>query len=357
MGHFVRCGTKHENAKWETVDGLEIFEGTDVFIINQMVEEENFDIIFSFWDVWILAGHRLFPKDKWVCYAPINTDPISPVYKDILEETAIQIAMTRDGEAKLRQAGFNPLYAPHGIHTSIFRPDEEARVAVRQDLGWGDEHFVIGSVGLNYGDDVKGYLQLMMAFKGFHDIHPEARLFLCTLANDRGAVKSSINYVYAAETIGIDSSLIGWPHQGRYFLNRLTDDELRGIYNAMDVFVLPTKGETFSLTIVESQACGVPIITSGIASGPELCKTGWLIDVDKFDDREWLPTGTFRYIIKPSKIIKCLELAYNAWKYGDYGKLRGLARERILEYDWENIWDIYFSPIFKLLEDRFSNKK
>jgi hypothetical protein len=38
---------------------------------------------------------------------------------------------------------------------------------------------------LNYGDDRKGFIQLMKAFKSFHEDHPEARLYLHTLANHR----------------------------------------------------------------------------------------------------------------------------------------------------------------------------
>jgi glycosyltransferase involved in cell wall biosynthesis len=43
--------------------------------------------------------------------------------------------------------------------------------------------------------------------------------------------------------------------------------EMRNFYNALDIFVMPTKKEAFGLSHIESQACGVPIIvynTKGI---------------------------------------------------------------------------------------------
>jgi len=42
------------------------------------------------------------------------------------------------------------------------------------------------------------------------------------------------------------------------------------VYNAMDVFVLPTMAEGFGLPIVEAQACGVPALATDFSSCPEL---------------------------------------------------------------------------------------
>jgi glycosyltransferase involved in cell wall biosynthesis len=36
--------------------------------------------------------------------------------------------------------------------------------------------------------------------------------------------------------------------------------EMRAFYNALDIFVLPTKIEAFGLSQIEAQACGVPTI-------------------------------------------------------------------------------------------------
>ena len=73
-GHFVRVGCKHEFSKWEVQpNGLEIFEGTDVYLVNQMLDREDFDFIITLWDIWILDGKRQFPFKKWVAYVPINT--------------------------------------------------------------------------------------------------------------------------------------------------------------------------------------------------------------------------------------------------------------------------------------------
>jgi glycosyltransferase involved in cell wall biosynthesis len=48
------------------------------------------------------------------------------------------------------------------------------------------------------------------------------------------------------------------------------EDDLALIYNAADLFVYPSLYEGFGLPILEAMACGVPVITSNIASMPEI---------------------------------------------------------------------------------------
>ena len=50
----------------------------------------------------------------------------------------------------------------------------------------------------------------------------------------------------------------------------MSDEILATIYNAMDVFVLPTMGEGFGLPIIESQACRVPALATDFSSCSEL---------------------------------------------------------------------------------------
>jgi len=354
-GHEVAVATKHEYLRRDSWEGIEIFEGTDTYFVNQLIEREKFDIIFTFWDIWAIWGRRFYPKDRWIAYAPVNTEPLSPFYLEVLQNTATQVAMTRHGERILRESGFSPLYAPHGIDISIFKPEPEMGLRFRRNIGWADDNFVIGLVGLNYSDDVKGVIPLLLAFREFHMAHPEARLFLCTLANEREAVKTCINYHYIVKTLGLEG-LVGWPDQLDYFLSRLSEEDLVAYYNGMDVFCLPTSGESFGLPILEAQACGVPVITTDAASGPELCRTGWLIDIDRIDDASWIPVGCWRFRPKPSAILRCLEVAYNAWKWSDYGKLRRLARERVLEYDWDSVWDTHWRPVWQALEAKYGKQ-
>ncbi len=51
------------------------------------------------------------------------------------------------------------------------------------------------------------------------------------------------------------------------------------VYLESDVFVLPTRFETFGYSVLEAMACGLPVVTSGVYAMPEIVedgKTGYL---------------------------------------------------------------------------------
>ena len=165
-----------------------------------------------------------------------------------------------------------------------------------------------------------------------------------------------INYHKIAANLGIGNYLI-WPPQNQYALSRIDTNWLADIYNGFDVFCLATKGEGFGLPLIEAPACGVPVITTATTTGVEFQKAGlvsWLIQVDELNDLRWLPNGTWRYEPRPSEILRCLEVAYNAWKYSDYQKIKTDVRQKALEYDWDKVWDKYWMPLFNDMEKRLS---
>ena len=103
----------------------------------------------------------------------------------------------------------------------------------------------------------------------------------------------------AAERIGesVDFYIIGGEPSAEYkqykearnlsnvhFVDFLGKDELREYYNAADLFVLMTRGDTWGLVINEAMANGLPVITTKrCVAGVELIKdgeNGYIIDVD-----------------------------------------------------------------------------
>lgn len=65
--------------------------------------------------------------------------------------------------------------------------------------------------------------------------------------------------------------------------------ELSEIYSSADVFVNPTREDTFPTTNIEALACGTPVITSsGTGGGCEMLdeKTGIAIDISNIDEME-----------------------------------------------------------------------
>lgn len=82
----------------------------------------------------------------------------------------------------------------------------------------------------------------------------------------------------AAETLNISLVLVGrilrggesfadWPLR----LSGISLEELRGIYSGAAVLVYPSLYEGFGLPLLESMACGTPVVAARCASMPEVC--------------------------------------------------------------------------------------
>ena len=262
--------------------------------------------------------------------------------------------MSKHGKRELESIGLESLYAPIGVNTKVFKPNPKIRAKYRKSLELTDDNFFIGTVGLNYMDDRKGFIPLLQAFKEFVGEHPEARLYIHTHAP--GKLENTLNYAQISDMLGLYDEVI-YANQASHDLGRTTEKQLSNIYNTFDVFCLASKGEGFGMPIVEAAACGVPTIMTNTTTGPEFHAarfTPWLIEVDNPDDKKWIPTGTWRYEPKPSEILKCLDCAYNFWKYGNYNIIKNEVREGALAYDWDVIWEKYWIPILNILESNLS---
>jgi hypothetical protein len=72
------------------------------------------------------------------------------------------------------------------------------------------------------------------------------------------------------------------------FLGRVSDEDLLLLYNTADLFVFPSIFEGFGLPVLEAMTCGCPVITSNIASLPEVAGNACVLvnpdDVDNLKD-------------------------------------------------------------------------
>jgi SAM-dependent methyltransferase len=131
-------------------------------------------------------------------------------------------------------------------------------------------------------------------------------------------------------------------------------EQLAQFYNSFDVFLLPSKGEGFGIPIVEAQSCGVPVITTNCTAQPELVGGGWLIK-DLYPI--WTAQGSWQFECKPEEIVEYLEQAYQAWKDGSISEYKEKAREKALEYEWDNLIPNYWKPTLEDIEKRLKMPK
>lgn len=339
-GHEVIIATKHPHTGCVKWNGFDVINGMDIEFINRMVESGEIDYIISLVDNHILQKNLV----NWISYCPFDTEELPSSIERYLKDIKLLIALTRHGQEEFKKAGYDSFYAPHGVDSEIYKPQEESREYNRKSLGWED-NFVIGTVGVNYPDDRKNFVNLMWAFKVLHERHPETILYMATNHQSDGR---SYPIPLIAQSLGI-MDCVSLTSDDEYNRGKVTSDIIANRYRAMDVMCLPTKGEGFGLPLIEAQACGVPIITTNASTGPELLKGGWLIDVGKY---EWeYSNKAWRAHVGVESILESLEKAYTAWRDGSIRDI-GLKASAIIRtiYDWDFIFNTYWKPILKEIE-------
>lgn len=336
-GHEVIIATKHHQTGCVNWKGFDVISGMDVPLINRMVESGEVDHIISLIDNHILSEDF----KNWVSYCPFDSEKLPSSIERYLDNIQLLIALTRHGQDEFKKAGYDSSYAPHGVDPDIYKPHAESREYNRKSMGW-ENNFVIGTVGVNYPDDRKNFVNLMWAFKVLHERHPEARLFMCTNRRNDG---KSHPLPLVADNLGIMDCL-NFTSDDEYAKGKVTDSIIANRYRVMDIMCLPTRGEGFGLPLIEAQACGTPIVTTNASTGPELLKGGWLIDVGEY---EWeYFNKTWRSHVGVETILKSLEEAYSSWKEGSIREIGRKASEIIRkEYNWDYIFETCWKPILK----------
>ncbi|MFH0835274.1 MAG: glycosyltransferase family 4 protein [Candidatus Micrarchaeota archaeon] len=105
----------------------------------------------------------------------------------------------------------------------------------------------------------------------------------------------------------------------------LGEEELAGLYNACDVFVLPSLWEPFGMVLVEAMACGKPVVGTRVGGIPEIVAKdcGFLV-----------PPADSKALAE--RVLLLLE------DNGLRKKLGSAGRKRVLrEFTWEKTADAY----------------
>lgn len=138
----------------------------------------------------------------------------------------------------------------NGVQTDIFRPLPD-RDAIRAELGLGRKTLI--SVG--YLIDRKGHHRTIEAMRQL----PEFDLIIAGEGPDRGKLQAQIDRGGLSDRVRLLGSR---PHA-----------ELPALYNAADAMVLASSREGWANVLLESMACGTPVVASNIWGNPEVVQT------------------------------------------------------------------------------------
>lgn len=139
----------------------------------------------------------------------------------------------------------------NGVDLRRFHPQDPS--AARAALGVND-----GPVLLSVGHLVerKGHHLVIEAMPAVLAKHPNARLFVVGEGTERARLQA------LARSLGLELQVV--------FTGAIPNDKLAGWYSAADLLVLASSREGWANVLLESMACGTPVVASDIWGTPEV---------------------------------------------------------------------------------------
>ena len=143
------------------------------------------------------------------------------------------------------------IYAP--VSASFAPPGPQARDALRSELGAGRSPVILTVKRLH---PVGGHEDLLRGVPDMLRAHPDLQVWLAGDGGLRPALEA------LAGTLGIA------PHVR--FLGRVGNDVLWRYAAAADLFVLPSRLESWGTVMLEALACGTPVVATATAGAQEV---------------------------------------------------------------------------------------
>jgi len=145
-----------------------------------------------------------------------------------------------------------------GIDTTHFKPSKSAKLALQKQLGLPD------GVYLLYTGRISRDKNLSLLLEAFHLAtaqHPKLTLLLA----GEGPHRKDLEKIAGKQV---------------RFLGRVERNVLPDYYAGCDLFVFPSVTDTFGMSVLEAQACGLPALVSNVGGPQELVvdgETGWIV--------------------------------------------------------------------------------
>lgn len=136
----------------------------------------------------------------------------------------------------------------NGINSTQFSYNESKRKEIRDKMAIGANEIVIGHVGRLSA--VKNHSFLLNIFSSFLKLTPHAKLWIIGTGELEQSLRQQVEALDLTEKVS--------------FLGVRSD--IYDLYQAMDIFVMPSLYEGLPVVLVEAQASGLPILCSDTIS-------------------------------------------------------------------------------------------
>jgi len=255
-----------------------------------VVEDVSYDLLFShYWlsgEVacllrprlaagWAHVAHTLGLVKNQTLAAGARPEPELriQVEKEIAAQADLLIASTEDERAELvRLYGADPDHTavvPPGVDLSMFQPID--RDEARRKIGYGAGRLLLFVGRL---ERLKGVEVAIRALALLRDrAHDDVRLLILGEDSREGDESEKDRLKEVAAAAGVRDRVD--------FLGSVAHHELPFFYSATDVCVMPSYSESFGLVGLEAQACGRPVVGSGVTGLRSVVRdevSGYLLD-------------------------------------------------------------------------------
>jgi D-inositol-3-phosphate glycosyltransferase len=192
---------------------------------------------------------------------------------EIAQQADMLFASTRDeAEELVNSYRANPdhvFVVPPGVDLNTFRPLDRAEA--RRKIGYADEPLLLFVGRL---ERLKGVEIAIRALALLKDrAHPDLRLLVLGGDSHDGDESEKERLKLLAASLNVRNRVD--------FLGSVAQHELPFFYSAADACVMPSYSESFGLVGLEAQACGCPVVASGVPGLRSVVRdevSGYLID-------------------------------------------------------------------------------
>lgn len=246
----------------------------------------------------------------------------------------VVIALTPGIEADLEDLGVSReriATIPNGINCEYLgRPRDHA--ATRRKWEIAEDAFLLLSVGRNHPK--KGFDLIPAIASGLKDAGKNFRWLV--VGKDTDAIMQEVRERGLQEHVRTIPSIGSASAEPSRDQTHVPGEELVEIYAMSDLFVFPSRVETFGRVLIEAMAAGTPVLTTnalGCRDVIEMGKYGKMVGVDEV----------------PGMVDGILELMNSP---DDLAQLTSLGLERAAHHDWATIVDQYTTLYETLLTHR-----
>ena len=181
----------------------------------------------------------------------------------------------------------NIINIPNPIDLKVFRPHKKAEA--RKILGLSVDKYLLLVGAMNLSDERKGFKYLLSALNYLFSKNQILRdkIELLTFGKIDKMIES--NVPFKINKLGIIS----------------TSDKLVQIYNASDLYIAPSIQDNLPNTVLESIACGTPVVAFNIGGMSDLItsgENGYLVEPESYKQI----AGKIEYLINNNEKLKLL---------------------------------------------------